>query len=68
MKAMPYLRQLFKEMKTIKNKPRRAVPANPSLRPFKEAWDDIETSLRKIKPHFKSVKEAMAQARRRPSS
>jgi prevent-host-death family protein len=38
------------------------------LRPFHEAWSDIENSLRKTAPHFKSVKEAMAWTRRSRSS
>ena len=39
-----------------------------SLRPFKEAWRDIENSLGETKPHFKNAKEAMAWTRRRPRS
>ncbi len=36
-----------------------------SMRPFEEAWSDIENSLRKTKPRFKSAKEAMSWTRRR---
>jgi len=39
-----------------------------SLRPYEEAWDDIELALKKTKPHFKTAKEAMAWTRRRPLS
>jgi prevent-host-death family protein len=36
-----------------------------SLRPFKEAWRDIEDTLKKTRPRFKNVREAMAWTRRR---
>ena len=39
-----------------------------SLRPLKEAWSDIENSLRKTKPRFKNAKEAMSWTRRRSLS
>ncbi|MFA4828953.1 MAG: type II toxin-antitoxin system prevent-host-death family antitoxin [Thermodesulfovibrionales bacterium] len=39
-----------------------------SMRPFEEAWSDIENSLTKTKPHFKSAKEAMSWTRRRSLS
>ena len=39
-----------------------------SMRPYEEAWDDIELTLKKIRPHFKTAKEAMAWTRKRPQS
>lgn len=39
-----------------------------SMRPFEDAWSDIENSLRKTKPHFKTAKEAMSWTRRRTLS
>ena len=77
---MPYLRQLFKQMKTIpeknlKNKTvklLREVAPKPlerlPMRPFEVAWNDIENSLRITMPHFKSMKEAMIWTRRIQSS
>ncbi|MCI0413060.1 type II toxin-antitoxin system prevent-host-death family antitoxin [bacterium] len=35
------------------------------LRAYEEAWDDIETTLRRTKPRFGSVAEAMRWSRRR---
>jgi prevent-host-death family protein len=36
-----------------------------SLRPFEEAWRDIEEALKKTRPRFKNVKEAMTWTRKR---
>lgn len=36
-----------------------------SLRPFEDAWSDIENTLGKTVPKFKGVKEAMVWTRRR---
>ncbi|MDP3261312.1 MAG: hypothetical protein Q8M34_12150 [Thermodesulfovibrionales bacterium] len=77
---MPYLRQIFKEMKIItaknlKNRTDKVMRTEAtkalekaSMRPFEEAWSDIENSLTKTKPHFKSAKEAMSWTRRRSLS
>lgn len=37
-----------------------------SLRPFEDAWNDIEKTLKITGPKFKGAKEAMAWTRRRP--
>lgn len=39
-----------------------------SLRSYEEAWNDIELTLKKTKPHFKTAKEAMAWTRKRSLS
>ena len=36
---------------------------SPGLRPFEEAWEDIERELEKTEPPFKSWKEAIGRAR-----
>ena len=36
-----------------------------NMRPFKEAWNDIEQSLEKAKPEFEGWREATAWARNR---
>lgn len=36
-----------------------------SLRPFKEAWSSIEDTLKKTRPRFKNVREAISWTRRR---
>jgi prevent-host-death family protein len=35
------------------------------LRPFEEAWRDIEQSLRNTRPHYKTWQEALRWTRRR---
>jgi prevent-host-death family protein len=37
----------------------------PSIRPYEEAWGQIESQLRRSKPHFASWKEAEDQSRGR---
>lgn len=70
--AMRAVSQGEKVMVTLRGKPFALIsPVNAeslkevSLRPFKEAWRDIEDTLKKTRPRFKSVKEAMAWTRRR---
>lgn len=57
---------------TLRGKPFALIsPANAKsieevfLRPFNEAWKDIEDTLKKTQPGFKNVREAMAWTRRR---
>ncbi len=38
------------------------------LRPFAEAWAEIEAALRESEPAFSDVEEALARTRRRPRS
>jgi prevent-host-death family protein len=38
---------------------------SPGLRPFEEAWEDIERALEKTRPLFKSWKETTGWARNR---
>lgn len=40
----------------------------PPLRPFEEAWEEIEQVLERSQPAFSSWKEALASSRARPSS
>lgn len=40
----------------------------PSLRPFEEAWAQIEEVLERSQPAFSNWKEALAASRARPSS
>jgi len=35
------------------------------LRPYEQAWPDIEATLKKTKPRFKTVEEAMKWSRKR---
>lgn len=39
-----------------------------SLRSYEDAWNDIELTLKKTKPHFKTAKEATAWTRKRSLS
>lgn len=38
-----------------------------ALKPFEKAWKDIEKTLKRTEPHFKSWREAMGWVRKAPS-
>lgn len=70
--AMRAISRGEKVVVTLRGKPFALIsPVNAeslkevSLRPFKEAWSNIEDTLKKTRPRFKNVREAMAWTRRR---
>ena len=40
----------------------------PPVRPFAEAWEEIESALRASKPAYDTVEEALDHARGRPAT
>ena len=48
--------------------PADGADRSEDLRPFDQAWGEIEASLEKTKPEFKNWREAMKWARKEPLS
>lgn len=48
--------------------PAGGVDRSEDLRPFEQAWQEIEGSLEKTEPQFKTWREAMKWARKEPLS
>ena len=74
-KAMKHVAEGGKVIITVRGKPlavlmgsegiEKAGPAGETLRPFEEAWRDIEASIQVKKPRFKTWKKASDWARNR---
>ena len=41
---------------------------HPPVRPFPEAWEEIESALRASKPAYDTIEEALDHARGRPTT